>query len=94
MSMVVTLAPEGTITIPADVRERLQLRPGDTIELHEQALKPLPRELPSAEDRDRALEEWRRSAAELLRGHPWEKMSVAEILDETRGEVDDVTNPP
>jgi AbrB family looped-hinge helix DNA binding protein len=83
--MIATITSKGQITIPLAIRERLGLKAGDQIDFDEQASVLLGRRVIDREQWNKTIEEWQKMAAENLKGHPWEKMSSAEMIDDMRG---------
>jgi AbrB family looped-hinge helix DNA binding protein len=79
--MKATITSKGQITIPKAIRERLNLHPGDVLDFDEEApiltaRKGIP---PEAFEYARSLME---------KDHPYNEMSVMEILDDLRGPVE------
>ena len=79
--MKATITSKGQITIPKAIRERLNLHPGDVLEFDEDApvltaRKGIP---PEAFEKARRLME---------KDHPYNDMTVEEIMDDLRGPVE------
>lgn len=83
--MTVTLTSKGQITIPLAVRQRLNLKTRDALEFDETALVVTARRVVNRAEWERTLEAWQASAENALKGHPWEKQSAADIIDDLRG---------
>lgn len=77
--MKATLTSKGQITIPAGIRKRLRLMPGDVLEFDEEA--PFLKASKGIEKG--AFERFRRNWT-----NPWPGRTGVEILDELRGPVD------
>lgn len=93
--MLVTLSSTGQITIPLSLRRRLNLEPGDQLELDETASILTARPVARDSGWEETFSEWRASAATALQGHTWETQSAAAIVDELRGgPVETSTSPP
>lgn len=86
-----TITSKGQITIPLRLRERLGLKVGDRIEFDEEAPILVARRVVDRSVWQGALREWRKTSARALAGHPWEKRSVARIIDDLRGGPADST---
>ncbi|MBS0265815.1 MAG: AbrB/MazE/SpoVT family DNA-binding domain-containing protein [Planctomycetes bacterium] len=92
--MKATLTSKGQITIPAAIREKLGLKPGDQIEFDETATVLVGRRVVNPTEWQSALADWRTVARTELNGHPWQSISTAELIDDLRGgpvESDDST---
>ncbi|WP_367875214.1 AbrB/MazE/SpoVT family DNA-binding domain-containing protein [Luteolibacter sp. Populi] len=83
--MIATVSSEGQITIPLAIRERLGLKAGDRIDFDEEPTVLLGRRVIDRAKWDEAVAELQKMAAENLKGHPWEHMSSAEMIDDMRG---------
>ncbi len=82
--MTVTLTSKDQITIPLAVRQQLNLKTRDALEFDETA-PVLTRRVVNRAEWERTLEAWQVSAESALTGHPWEKQSAADIIDDLRG---------
>jgi AbrB family looped-hinge helix DNA binding protein len=87
--MIATVTSKGQITIPLAVRTRLNLKAGDQIEFDESASVLTARRVIDREQWKKAFAEWGDSVNKSLGGHPWQKMSSSELLDDMRGEVEE-----
>jgi AbrB family looped-hinge helix DNA binding protein len=83
--MMATLTSKGQITIPLAVRQRLNLKTGDELEFDETAPVLTARRVVNRAEWERTLEAWQASAGGALKGHPWEKLSTADIIDDLCG---------
>jgi len=83
--MTATLTSKGQITIPLAVRQRLNLKTGDELEFDETAPVLTARRVVNRAEWERTLEAWQASAESALKGHPWEKQSTADIINDLRG---------
>ncbi len=79
--MKATITSKGQITIPKAIRERLNLHPGDVLEFDEEApiLKARKGIPDSAFEKARAMME---------EDHPYNDMTVEEVMDDLRGPVE------
>jgi len=92
--MIATLTTKGQITIPLAVRTRLNLKAGDQIEFDESSPILTARRVIDREQWKKAFTEWGDSVTKSLEGHPWQKMSASDLLDDMRGGVEeDVPSP-
>ena len=83
--MIATITSKGQITIPLQIRERLGLRAGDQIDFDESAPILTARRVVDKDAWRATLSKWRASSATVLKDHPWENASSAEIVDDLRG---------
>jgi AbrB family looped-hinge helix DNA binding protein len=83
--MIATITSKGQITIPLAIRERLGLKAGDRIDFDETAPVLTARRVVDREAWQATLSKWRETSATVLKDHPWESASSAEIIDDLRG---------
>ena len=83
--MTATVTSKGQITIPLAIRQRLNLKPGDELEFDEHAPVLTAHRVVNQREWEATLRDWQKSAAKALKGHPWERKSSAELLDDLRG---------
>lgn len=83
--MKATLSSKGQITIPLALRNRLNLKTGDQLEFEEDALILTAKRVVDLEKWDKSFEALRAFANKSLEGHPWQKMSSSEMIDDMRG---------
>ena len=83
--MKATLTSKGRITIPAAIRQKLGLKPGDQIDFDENATILMGRRVVDQAEWRRTMDAWRNASRGSLRGHPWENASVPELIDDLRG---------
>ena len=83
--MTPTITAKGQITIPLAIRKRLGLRPGDRIEFDENAPVLTAHRVVDPKQWTEALSEWSDKTRKQLAGHPWEKKTSRQILDDLRG---------
>ncbi len=87
--MKATLSSKGQITIPLVLGNRLNLKIGDQLEFEAKAPILTTKRVIDREQWKRAFAEWGDSVTKSLEGHPWQKMSSSELLDDMRGEVEE-----
>ncbi len=87
--MIATVTSKGQITIPLAVRTRLNIKAGDQLEFDENAPILTAKRVIDHEQWKTAFAEWGDSVNKSLEGHPWQKMSSSELLDDMRGEVEE-----
>jgi len=88
-NMKATLSSKGQITIPLAVRNRLHLKAGDQLEFDENATVLTAKRVINVEQWEKGFAEWGEEVSKSLEGHPWQKMSSAELMDEMRGPVEE-----
>lgn len=83
--MTVTITSKGQITIPLSLRKKLHLNVGDQLEFDENAPCLIARRAVDRSAWNDVIGHWQEHSDAALKGHPWNKMSSAEILDDMRG---------
>ncbi len=83
--MTATITSKGQITIPKKIRERFNLKVGDELEFDESASTLTARRVVNRKQWLDAIGEWQDEAGEALAGHPWNKKSSDELIDDMRG---------
>ena len=83
--MKATITSKGQITIPISIREKLGLKPGDQIDFDENATILMGRRVIDPTEWNEALEAWRSESQSVLHGHPWDRISSSDLIDELRG---------
>ncbi|MEI8017511.1 MAG: AbrB/MazE/SpoVT family DNA-binding domain-containing protein [Schlesneria sp.] len=83
--MKATITSKGQITIPMAIREKLGLKPGDQIDFDENSTILIGRRVVNPAEWNEALEAWRTESQSVLQGHPWDRVSSVELIDELRG---------
>lgn len=78
--MKATLTSKGQVTIPIEIRRRLNLKTGHVLEFDETAPFLKASRVISPE----AWDQFRAQAEKLSEKHPWNSMSSAELLNELR----------
>jgi hypothetical protein len=67
------------------LRRKFNLQAGDQIEFDEQATVLTARRVVNQKAWLATVRDWQDSAAKTLKGHPWEKVPCAALLDDLRG---------
>ena len=83
--MIATITSKGQITIPLRLREKLHLKAGDQIEFDDSAPVLTARRVVHRGEWERTLQEWQKTTAKALKGHPWEKKTSGAIVNDLRG---------
>lgn len=83
--MTVTITSKGQITIPVQLRERLNLKVGDQLEFDETAPVLTARRVVNRGAWEKTLTDWQDSAATALKGHVWENQTASDMVDDFRG---------
>lgn len=83
--MKATLSSKGQITIPLSLRKRLNLKTGDQLEFDENSPVLVAKLVVNREGWKSAFDDWRKSAAASMAGHPWAEKTSSEIIDDLRG---------
>ena len=89
--MTATITAKGQITIPLPLRQKFHLNIGDQIEFDEAAPVLTARRVVNRDEWRKTVGDWQKSAARVLKGHPWEKKTSAAIIDDLRGGSPDST---
>ena len=84
-AMKATITSKGQITIPVAIREKLGLKPGDQIDFDENSTILMGRRVVNPAEWNEALEAWRSESQSVLQGHPWDRVSSSDLIDELRG---------
>ncbi len=84
--MIATVTSKGRISMPLAVRTRLNLKAGDQIEFDESAPVLTARRVIDLAKWKNTFDAMQAPAAKSLKGHPWQKMSSSEMLDDMRRE--------
>ena len=92
--MTVTITSKGQITIPLSLRKKFHLNVGDQLEFDENASCLTARRAVDLGAWNEVIGQWQKQSDEALKGHPWEKMSTVEILDDMRGPFEPISTQP
>ena len=91
VAMAATITTKGQITIPLPLRQQFHLNAGDQIEFDEAAPVLTARRVVNLDEWRKTVGDWQKSAACVLKGHPWGKQSSAAMIDDLRSDSPDST---
>jgi len=83
--MQATITAKGQVTIPLALRQKFNLQAGDQIEFDEHATVLTARRVVNQDAWLATVRDWQNTASKTLKGHPWEKVKSADLLDDLRG---------